>query len=342
MKDHNLYVIFGCGMNGKLFYQKMHSRINIVGFSDNNKSLHGTDIPLEDDGALYSLPCLSPLDIDKNCKVIVATAPAYYPEISLQLHNLQLECILVDQFVFEYFSDEVKYVEEKCLIDDTSRKIYCQIIENRKNNNLSAMKLLRSPEQYFAIPEFMNFSGNEIFVDAGSFCGDILDVYITSRYGLFKRIYAFEPGKKQFKALQCRAERLRKEWALDEDQIICVNGAVSNYNGYCSFEMKEHNIATSRIGENKDGDIPVYRLDDYLLDGADFIKADIEGQEMALLRGASKIIQKYQPKLAICLYHTLFDMFEIPIYIKRLIPDYKMEIRHHTYNISETVLYAYI
>lgn len=53
------------------------------------------------------------------------------------------------------------------------------------------------------------------------------------------------------------------------------------------------------------------------------------------------MIQKYRPKLAICLYHTPFDMFEIPKYIKEIVSDYKMEIRHHTYNTSETVLYAY-
>ena len=74
----------------------------------------------------------------------------------------------------------------------------------------------------------------------------------------------------------------------------------------------------------------------------DFIKADIEGAEMNLLHGAKKIIQKYKPKLAISIYHTIMDFFEIPLYIKSLVPEYKMAIRHYSNNTTETVLYAWI
>lgn len=329
-------------MNGKTFYKKMHDKIDIAGFSDNDRALQGTNILFHDADHRYSVPCIPPADISKNDVVIVATAPAYYPEISNQLHSLQLKCISVDQFVYDYFAGKIKYVEENCLLDDVSRKIYRQIIESRKNNDWSVMRRLRSPDQYFALPEFVNPSSDEIFIDAGSYCGDLLDIYINSRCGLFKKIYAFEPGQKQFAALQRRVIRLRNEWALDEDQIVCVNGAISDYNGFCTYEVAENNLATSRMSELRDGNTPVYKLDDFLSEGVDFIKADIEGREMELLRGVVRLIQKYRPKLAICLYHTPFDMFEIPIYIKEIMPEYKMEIRHHTYNASETVLYAYI
>lgn len=343
MKKEKRYIILGGGISGRQFYSRMHDKIDLVGFSDNNLSLQGRNISFEDiNGLKYSVSCIAPDDIDKDVQVIIAAAPNYYYAISDQLQRLHLEYISAEQFVFEYFEDVIKRIE-KCFADDESRKVYCQVWKNRICGNFSSMKSIFSSSQYFAIPEFMNFSGNEIFVDAGSYCGDVLDTYINSRCGLFKKIYAFEPGKKQFCALQCRAERLRREWALEEEQIVCVNGAVSDYNGFCSFVMNDSNIATSRMGgrENQIEGTPVYKLDDFLTDGVDFIKADIEGQEMALLRGASKTIMKYKPKLAICLYHTPFDMFEIPEYIRKIMPDYKMKVRHHTYNTSETVLYAY-
>ena len=70
------------------------------------------------------------------------------------------------------------------------------------------------------------------------------------------------------------------------------------------------------------------------------IKMDIEGAELQSLKGAKRIIQHDKPKLAICIYHKPEDMVEIPLYIKELVPEYKLYIRHHSSNVSDTVLYA--
>ena len=67
---------------------------------------------------------------------------------------------------------------------------------------------------------------------------------------------------------------------------------------------------------------------------------DREGSEMSALRGAKKCISSSHPRLAICLYHKPEDIWEIPLYIKNLNPDYKIYIRHHTDLMNETVCYA--
>lgn len=69
---------------------------------------------------------------------------------------------------------------------------------------------------------------------------------------------------------------------------------------------------------------------------------DVEGAELESLKGASGTIQRYKPKLAICIYHKPEDMTEIPLYIKSLVPEYKLYVRHHSNSIAETVLYAII
>ena len=71
-----------------------------------------------------------------------------------------------------------------------------------------------------------------------------------------------------------------------------------------------------------------------------FIKMDVEGAELQSLMGAQNTIQRYRPKLAICIYHKREDMTQIPLYIKSLIPDYKLYVRHYSNNVNETVLYA--
>ena len=69
---------------------------------------------------------------------------------------------------------------------------------------------------------------------------------------------------------------------------------------------------------------------------------DIEGFEIKALTGASNLITKNKPKLAICIYHKFEDLWEIPFYIKRLNAEYKIYIRHHSFNLYETVCYAII
>ncbi len=71
-----------------------------------------------------------------------------------------------------------------------------------------------------------------------------------------------------------------------------------------------------------------------------FIKMDIEGAELGSLKGAKEIIMVQKPTLAICIYHSNKDILEIVDYISRLVPEYKLYIRHYSLLFNETVLYA--
>jgi FkbM family methyltransferase len=77
------------------------------------------------------------------------------------------------------------------------------------------------------------------------------------------------------------------------------------------------------------------------LDRVDFIKMDIEGAELASLRGAENTIRQFRPKLAISVYHKFNDVWEISQYIDSLGLGYRFVLRHFTIHAEETVLFAY-
>lgn len=98
----------------------------------------------------------------------------------------------------------------------------------------------------------------------------------------------------------------------------------------------------TKVSDKGDIEVDVIKLDDFFKthESPTFIKMDIEGAELAALRGCAETIRKHKPKLAICVYHKPEDIFEIPEYILSLNPDYKMWLRHYTNLVNETVLYC--
>ncbi|WP_108838983.1 FkbM family methyltransferase [Tateyamaria sp. Alg231-49] len=72
----------------------------------------------------------------------------------------------------------------------------------------------------------------------------------------------------------------------------------------------------------------------------DYIKMDIEGAELAALKGAKRILERDRPTLAICVYHKLEDFHTIPSYIDGLGLGYEFYLQHGTLHNDETVLFA--
>ena len=98
----------------------------------------------------------------------------------------------------------------------------------------------------------------------------------------------------------------------------------------------------SCVDEYGADEIKVVTIDGIVKEKVTFIKMDIEGSELKALHGAEQKIKKYKPKLAICIYHKVEDIIDIPSYIHSLVPEYKFYIRHYSFGQAETVLYAIV
>lgn len=120
---------------------------------------------------------------------------------------------------------------------------------------------------------------------------------------------------------------------------LVAKGAYSS-NGTVRFKSLAEN-GSSNISISGELSIDTITIDTMLAGGeATYIKMDIEGSEMEALLGAKNTIEKYRPNMAICLYHKESDLWEIPYYILKTYPDYKLYIRHYSFTTNETVLYA--
>lgn len=213
-------------------------------------------------------------------------------------------------------------------------KYHCEYVEIL-NNYYSYF----ADDQYFD-DEIISFEEQEIFIDGGCF-----DLGTTKRFlsklakagKMCKKIYAFEPDRENF-------ERCKKEIAQNRyNNIDIVNAGLWNKDTF----VRVKNLATAGayIEESEGEEVCNARaiaLDAYINknERVTFIKFDIEGAELEALKGAKGIISSYRPKLAICLYHKKEDYWQIPYYVKELVPEYKLYIRHYSNYSSETVLYA--
>ena len=89
--------------------------------------------------------------------------------------------------------------------------------------------------------------------------------------------------------------------------------------------------------------VEIVSLDEYFKEShIDFLKADIESYEMDMLCGAEKLIRRCHPNIAICIYHNASDMYQILLWLDNLDIGYKFDVRHHSVDYDELVLYAYL
>ena len=138
---------------------------------------------------------------------------------------------------------------------------------------------------------------------------------------------------------------LSAEYNLAEDMECCeiVPKAVWSQSCYLSMCMKG-NCASAVIkdsGSNNIQRVETVTLDDYLGDKpVTYIKMDVEGAELEVIKGAKNIIMRQHPRLAVSIYHKIEDIWEIPALILEYYPGYQLYLRHYSFSHYDTVLYA--
>ena len=166
----------------------------------------------------------------------------------------------------------------------------------------------------------VRIDNGDIVIDAGAFIGLFL-IFAGKRVG---KVFAFEPVEKSRDIL---SENIILN-NLENVEVFsyALGESCKNLKFFVSSQHPESSGGISL--KEKEKIVPQITLDDfvkkYAIKRIDFIKADIEGMERNLLKGAEGVIKKFKPKIAICTYHLVDDEEILAGMIKNFVPQYKI------------------
>lgn len=217
-------------------------------------------------------------------------------------------------------ADDFKWLYER-LSDYRSKRVLSNMLNNWRTfdvNLIAGMKENSFPD-YFD-PDVFEFDEDEVLVDLGAYIGDTALEYIDN-VGRYKKIYCYEITDESVAKME---KRLRPY-----PDISIRQKGVGDKKGVMHLEKSKVRNTANRLQRGDGDEIQVVTLDEDIQDKITFLKMDIEGAEQAAILGCREHILRDRPKLAISVYHSNRDIYEIPRLISSIRDDYRYYLRSH-------------
>lgn len=175
-------------------------------------------------------------------------------------------------------------------------------------------------------------------MDCGAYIGDSL---LILREYTDKKVYCFEFSQKTISTFRdvMKINNINSGYELIEEGIgefpstMLVNDSgKDNSSLHYSSEGNVVNITTI------DEEVKKRRLN------VGFIKADLEGYGLKMVKDAINTIKSQRPVLSIGIYHNYEEMFEIKPFIQKEIENYEFEFQLHRFSegkFVELTLFCY-
>jgi FkbM family methyltransferase len=322
------FVLFGAGACGR--YILAYRREDVICFADNDPIKQNTDIE--------GFPILSPNDAKLQfpaatwvCSVI--SSPAR--EVRAQMLDMLVKTIPLHRILPCHHGLPPDRIRDTLFpaIYDTDSKIEFndQCVFRKSGDYEYQIKPTPAADIYF--PDFILKRDDEHFVDCGAADGDTIKAFLE-RWKKWGHITAFEPDVDNYAKL-CNPPP--KGYTHEKMVFHCC--AVGDFPH--TSTLVQNGDYSSHIGPSKH-ETTVEALDAayYLPTPPTFIKMDIEGSELEALWGARRILKEHSPVLAVCAYHTSDHLWQIPLLIHAINPDYKLFLRRYAEGAWELVWYA--
>ncbi len=310
---------FGMGKFFRDAFPYMNAVFPIKHLVDNNSEKWGQKE--------HGLICEPPESLIKTKPLVVIMTGNAMP-IKQQLKKMGIQYVTINDVVknmytekhdANWFSHMRKDIIEglNFFEDKPSRDIYVKAICDRIAPSLCdvSWSTYQTEGEYFNVP-FWKLGAQEGYLDIGAFTGDTIEAFwecVNRRYNF---LFGFE---------------------LDSKIFHCMEKNISQKLG------PRDRLLNLGVSDETIKDSGYIKIDDCVFPGkVTFVKMDIEGYEERCIIGARQLIHDDSPKMAICVYHRLEDLWNIPKLVREINPQYRLLLRHHSPCIWDTVCYAYV
>ncbi len=208
------------------------------------------------------------------------------------------------------------------LSDDISKKVFDNVVKYKLTGKISYLKKIEThPDE--AWNNMLSPDSYIVCIDAGAYNGDTAKEMLE-RCKNIENIYALEPDMRNYKKLSAFAE--------NENIIIPINAAAWNGDTVLEFDASgNRNANPFSLNTKKTVSIDARTIDGICGGIADYIKYDVEGAERKAILGSKQTIINSTPDLLVSVYHRNEDLFDLPLLLHEINPNYKLYLRKFKY-----------
>ncbi len=342
-------VLFGSGALGLRALKGLRSlNIEPVAFTDNSPNLWNRSV--------YGLKVLPPLEAVQRFSDKAVFVVTIYNGSAVRQQLKEMNCTMVVPFAYLFWRyaetflpycaldfphsiyTEAESVERAFSLwaDEKSKQEYVAQLRWRLLLDFDSLPAHRPAHEMYFPTDLISFRNDEVFMDCGSFDGDVVRTFLQLRGDKFRNIIALEPDPDNFR-------KLRKYVFTLEDglrsKIILREAAAAAQEGRLRFDST--GTVTSSAGASGKIEVEGLPLCRILPDAEPtYVKMDIEGAEMDALIGARDLIKKCASAWAICLYHQQGHLWQVPLFMQSVSDQYDFFLRRYAEECWELVCYA--
>ncbi len=218
------------------------------------------------------------------------------------------------------------------LEDEESRDAFDLLLDFRRMNPEKWRSPIPSGDQQY-MPPWLRAQLREPLriVDAGAYRGETLRE--LSALAPVEQAWTFEPDPENYASLVHNLS----DWP---GALINVPAGLSDRSGMAGFSSGAGEGSSFASGGTSQ--VAIVALDECLHRApVNFLKLDVEGNELMALNGARATLRRHRPTLAVAGYHRWDDLWRIPMFIAGLGLDYRLRLGLHGHNSFDCVFYAY-
>lgn len=234
--------------------------------------------------------------------------------------------------IWSFYEEHMSELEElyDMLADDRSKETLEGFLNAVKGGSLSYLEKINGDStEKLLDPAILQYTSEEVFIDIGAFTGDTILKFLELTYGKYKKIMGIEMDKGNYNILS--------EVTRNMEHVAVKNAAAGAESGRMHFlsGYSESCVLT----EDGDSETEVITLDELSeMQDVTFIKISANGMELPILKGGAKLLRRNAPKISS--YASGKELWELPRYLKELVPEYKIYYRHYGYGRQAMICYA--